>query len=199
MESTQVTGGLAQPRRRNAGAASTHLLTAKDVRMMLGSIETATTAGLHDRAMLVVMLYCFVRPGAMLRLRVKDYVREGNQRWLMLRAFAGHKRRVPVHHTAAAWLDAYLEAAGISGESKGMLFWPALAKDGSRKQPATRDDVLRTVRSLAKKAGVYKAIRCRTLRASGIALFLEAGGTVEEAKAMSGFRNLSSFLERCGL
>ena len=39
------------------------LLTEEDVRILLAGIDTATTAGLHDRAMLGVMLYCFVRPG----------------------------------------------------------------------------------------------------------------------------------------
>jgi len=184
-----------RPPRRHAGVNTTQLLTAEDVRVLLGGIETATTAGLHDRAMLGVMLYCFVRPAAIIGLRVKDYGREGNQRWLTLRESGGHRRCVPLNHSAAAWLDAYLKGAGIGGEAEGRLFWSAVGKDGGRKQPATRGDVLRTVRSLARKAGVSKTIRWYTLRASGIALFLEAGGTVEEAKAMAGFRNDSS-LER---
>jgi len=82
METTQVGGEWTQPPRRNAGASRPQLLTEEDVRVLLGRIETATTSGLHDRAMLGVVLYCIVRPGAVVGLRVKDYAREGNQRWL---------------------------------------------------------------------------------------------------------------------
>jgi site-specific recombinase XerD len=198
METTIATEEWTQPVRRNrcnAGASGAQMLTAEDVHVLLGDIETATPAGLHDRAMLAVMLYCVVRPGALLCLRVKDYELEGDRRCLTLRESGGRERHVPVHVTAVAWLDAYLDAAGIGGDADGPLFRSSLGKDGRRKKPATGGDILRTVKNLARKAGVPKLLSSHTLRASGIALCLEDGGTVEAVRAMVGFRTTRS-LER---
>ena len=126
---------------------------------------------------------------------MKDYTCEDDRRWLTLSESGGHERLVPVHPTAAAWLDAHVEAAGIGGDAGGPLFRSALRSDGTRKRAATGGELLRTVKILARKAGVRKIIRSHTLFASGLVLFLEAGGTIETAKAMAGFYN-DRFLER---
>ena len=188
----------ARPARRASGASKPDLLTANDVSALLSRIDTSTPDGLHDRAMIGVLLHCFVRPGAMLRLRVRDYVRESNRRWLRLPDSGGLERRISVRSPADAWLDAYLKSAAIGSDAKASLFWPVLGQDGGRERPPTRSDVLRALRSLAKKAGVSKPILQHTLFASGIAMFLETGGDVEEVKSLAGFRT-SDFLRRLGI
>jgi hypothetical protein len=43
----------------------------------------------------------------------------------------GRTSEVPAHHNAEAYLDAYIEAAGIAGGRKGLLFRSAKAKTGT--------------------------------------------------------------------
>jgi hypothetical protein len=42
--------------------------------------------------------------------------------WLRLHERGGKFHELPAHHTAEAYLDAYIEAAGISDDRKGPLF-----------------------------------------------------------------------------
>ena len=59
----------------------------------------------------------------------------GKRWWLRLHEKGGKFHEVPAHHNAEAYLDAYIEAAGIAGEKKGPLFRSVLGKSGSRTYP----------------------------------------------------------------
>jgi integrase/recombinase XerD len=63
------------------------------------------------------MVYSFARVGTGVTLRVEDYFEHGKRSWLRL-----HERRegseVPCHHNFEAYLDAWIEAAGIAGDKK---------------------------------------------------------------------------------
>ena len=69
-----------------------------------------------------VMVYSFARVGATLAMRVEDYYPEGRRGWFRLHEKGGKLHSVPAHHNAEAYLDAYLEAAGIAEDRKGPLF-----------------------------------------------------------------------------
>lgn len=171
------------------------VLSPAEVRRLLCSIDTTTATGLHDLAMLAVMIYCFVRPGAVPDLRVGDYERVGQRRWLRLHAETGRPNRVPVDHRAAAYLDAYLTVAGIGEDGEGRLFRRIAGSGAAGKRPATSKHVMRTVRELARAAGVSTEINIHMLRATGLAMFLAEGGTSEQVMAMTGIHNPSR-LER---
>src|SRR6266851_3882332 len=74
-----------------------------------------TGAAFRDRALIGVMVYSFARVGAGVTLRVEDYFEHGKRSWLRL-----HERRegseVPCHHNLEAYLEAWIEAAGIAGD-----------------------------------------------------------------------------------
>ena len=95
------------------------MLTADQARQLLDSIDTSDVVGLRDRALIGVMVYSFARVGAVVGMRVEDYYPHGKRWWFRLHEKGGKRHEVPAHHNAEAYLDAYLEAAGIGEDKKG--------------------------------------------------------------------------------
>ncbi len=97
---------------------------------------------------------------------------------------------MPCHHRLEAYLDAYIEAAGIGNDRKGPLFRSAIGK--TKKLSASslsRSDVWHMVRRRAADAGIAMAIGCHTFRATGITDYLTNGGRIEVAQRMAGHAN----------
>jgi integrase/recombinase XerD len=107
----------------------TPVLSAEDARTLLDSIplkigpepgpgeedkRPPSLIGLRDRAMIGVMVYSFARIGAVVGMKGEDYYQNGKRWWLRLHEKGGKFHEVPAHHNAEAYLDAYLEAAGIA-------------------------------------------------------------------------------------
>jgi hypothetical protein len=108
-------------------------------------------------------------------------------------------RRLPPHHTLEAYLDAYIEAAGIRDGGKTPLFRSAVGRtDILTNKPMNRVDAWRMIQRRAAELGMRARIGCHTFRATGITAYLEAGGTLENAQAMAALGALTSFrrLER---
>ena len=69
--------------------------------------------GLRDRALLGVMLFSFARVGALVKMDVRHYRSTGRRAFFELSEKGGKWARIPAHHQATAWTDAYLDAAGL--------------------------------------------------------------------------------------
>ena len=92
-------------------------------------------------------------------------------------------RRITI---SIAYLDAYVEAAGIAEDSKSPLFRSAAGRTGTlTKKPMNRIDAWRMIQRRAEGLGFRVKIGCHTFRATGITAYLEAGGTLENAQAMA--------------
>src|SRR5580692_947840 len=100
----------------------TPVLKADQARALLDSIKTDSIIGLRDRALIGLMCYTFARVSAMVHMRVEDYYENGKRGWIRLHEKGGKRPEVPAHHNAEAYLDAYLEAAGIRAEKHSSLF-----------------------------------------------------------------------------
>jgi len=61
------------------------------------------------------MVYSFARVSAGATLRVEDYFEHGKRAWLRLHEKGGKRHEVPCHHNLAAYLDAWIDAAGAGG------------------------------------------------------------------------------------
>jgi integrase/recombinase XerD len=163
----------------------TPVLKADEARKLLDSIDTSTIAGKRDRALIGVMVYSFARIGAALAMRGEDYYTEGRRGWFRLHEKGGKLHQVPAHHNAEAYLDAYLEAAGIGADRKGPLFRTI---DRTRKltaNPMSRYDALKMIKRRSRVAGLPPDICNHTFRATGITAYLDNGGTIENAQAIA--------------
>jgi site-specific recombinase XerD len=164
----------------------TPVLSAKETRRLLDSIDTSHVVGLRDRALIAVMVYSFARVGAVVAMNVGDYYGNGKKWWVRLHEKGGKFHEVPVHHNAEEYLDAYITAAGIAEKKKTPLFRSTVGC--SRELTANRMhriDVFRMIRRRAEAAAIDADISCHTFRATGITTYLENGGTIEHAQQIA--------------
>jgi site-specific recombinase XerC len=164
----------------------TPVLTAKQARELLDSIDVSTLVGLRDRALIAVMTYALARVGAVVSMRVEDYYPQSKRWWVRLHEKGGKRHEMPAHHNLEAYLDAYLDAAGIREDKKTPLFRSAAGRTGALTTIAmNRVDAWRMVQRRAAELGMKGRIGCHTFRATGITAYLEGGGTLENAQAMA--------------
>jgi site-specific recombinase XerD len=163
----------------------TPVLKAEQARLLLDSIDTSSISGLRDRALIGVMVYSFARVSAVIKMKTDDYYQNGKRWWFRLHEKGGKRHDVPAHHNAEAYLDAYLEAAGIAGQKKTPLFRTINKQRQLSDSPMYREDVLRMIKRRAEDAGLPATTCCHTFRATGITAYLENGGTIENAQAIA--------------
>jgi site-specific recombinase XerC len=96
----------------------TPVLTEKEARRLLDSIDTTTLVGLRDRALIGVMTYAFARIGAVVGMKVEDYYPAGKRWWVRLHEKGGKRHEMPAHHKLEHFIDEYLAAAGIREDGK---------------------------------------------------------------------------------
>ena len=72
--------------------------------------KTPLLLGLRDRALIGVMVFSFARISAVFGMKVEDYYPNGKRWWLRLHEKGGKFHELPAHHTAEAYLDAYIAA-----------------------------------------------------------------------------------------
>jgi integrase/recombinase XerD len=68
--------------------------------------------------------------GAMIGMNVEDYFQKSKRGWFRLHEKGGQAPRVPIHHNAEAYMDAYLAAAGIAEQGKSSSFAAWIAGGG---------------------------------------------------------------------
>jgi site-specific recombinase XerD len=98
--------------------SKTTVLDTEQARRLLDSIDTSTLVGLRDRALISVMTFAFARVGAVVAMRVEDYYPKGKRWWVRLHEKGGKRHEMPAHHNLEAYLDTYIEAAGIGDGGK---------------------------------------------------------------------------------
>jgi len=164
----------------------TLVIPAAEARRLLNSIDTSHVVGLRDRALVAIMVYSFARVGAVVKMRVEDYYQNGKRYWIRLHEKGGKFHEVPAHHVAEEYIDAYIQAAGIAGDDKGILF---RSTRGRSRELSDRSlytsDVLRMIKRRVEEAGMSRKISCHTFRATGITTYLENGGSVEHAQQIA--------------
>jgi hypothetical protein len=161
------------------------VLSAAKVEQHLKNIATTTQTGQRDQTMIAVMIYYIDRPKSVRRLMAVDYKRSGAERPLRQHPGDANANSVPVPAEVAACLDPYLEAAGTA-EDDGPLFRSIRPATGPRNGPATGWNLVRTIRKRVTAACLARTLARDRLRATGLAMVLADGGSIEQAKAMTG-------------
>jgi integrase len=119
-------------------------------------------------------------------MRVEDVYTQNKRLWVRLREKGGKPHEMPCHHTLEAYLDAYIEGAGISAEGKGPLFRTIQRGTGRLSSTALpQANAYAMVTRRARAAGLDTKIGNHTFRATGITAYLKNGGTLENAAAMA--------------
>lgn len=161
----------------------TPVLSPDEARLLLDSIALDQPGGFRDRAMIGVMIYSFARVSAVVGMNVDDYYQQGKRWWLRLHEKGGKHHEVPAHHNAETYLDAYIDAGGLT---KGTPLWRSLTKErGYGPNRMSRTDVFRMIKRRCHDAGLGEAANCHTFRATGITAYLLNGGTIENAQAIA--------------
>ena len=165
----------------------TPVLSAKETRAMLDGIDVSTVVGLRDRAILGVLVYGFARVSAAVSLRVADYS-QGPRSFFRLHEKGGRYNVVPAHHTAQAYVDAYLTAAGIGEDRRGPLFRSCEPgrRDALQDRAMSRLSALKMIKRRARKAGLPAEICAHSFRGTGITEYLRNGGELEIAARIAG-------------
>ena len=164
------------------------LLSASETRALLDGIDLSTLAGLRDRALLGVLVYSFARVSAAVSMRVADYYTQGPRSFFRLHEKGGRYNVVPAHHTAQAYVDAYLAAAGIAEDRRGPLFRPCPSgrNDALLDRPMTRTTALKMIKRRAHQAELPREICAHSFRGTGITEYLRNGGDLEVAARIAG-------------
>jgi hypothetical protein len=64
------------------------------------------------------MTYALARVGAVVAMRIEDYYPQSKRWWVRLHEKGGKRHEMPGHHNLEAYLDAYIDAAGVREEKK---------------------------------------------------------------------------------
>jgi site-specific recombinase XerD len=164
----------------------TPVLAADEARTLLDAIDATTLTGLRDRALIGLMVYSFARVSAALGMRIEDVYVQGRRTWVRLREKGGKQHEMPCHHNLETYLHAYINAAPLAGDNKGLLFRSTLGRTGQlSSQPMTQADAYRMVRRRAADAGILTKIGNHSFRATGITEYLRNGGKLEIAQQMA--------------
>ena len=161
----------------------TPILSAEDTRQLFERFDPALLSDVRDRAIIAVMVYSFARVSAVIKLRVKDYQRQGMKAWLALDEKGGKHNRVPVHHQAIEYIEAYLQKSGLAQARDTPLF-----RSLTHRGTALSDRALRRENAyhMIQRRMIDAGIGCHSFRGTGITNFLEHGGTLETAARIAG-------------
>src|SRR3954453_8392485 len=176
--------------RHSVSKGATAVISSAEARELLDSMDPSNLVRLRDRALVAVMAFSFARVSAVVGLKLEDYYPQKKRWWLRLREKNGKVNEMPCHHKLEAYLDAYIEAAGIAADRKGPLFRAAVGRTGKlSEKPLSRTDVWYMIRRRAADAGIETKVGCHTFRATGITDYLTNGGKLEIAQRMAGHAN----------
>lgn len=167
---------------------ATPVLEAGEWRQLLDAIPTETVRDLRDRALIATLTYSFARIGAALKMKVEDLRPRGASWTVRLHEKGGKQHSMPCHHALAEALHAYINAASIAEDRKGVLFRTCPGHDATEltDQPMSQPDAWRMIRRKAAAAGITAPIGNHSFRATGITAYLANGGQLEHAQEMAG-------------
>jgi integrase/recombinase XerC len=164
----------------------TPVLSPKETRRLLESIDVSTHAGLRDRALIGLMVYSFARIGAALAMKAEDVYVQNRRLWVRLHEKGGKRHDMPCHHNLETYLEAYLDGSGIRHDPKGPLF-RTIGRNTREltRTPLPQANAYAMIRRRAAGARIKTRIGNHTFRATGITAYLKNGGTLEQAAAMA--------------
>lgn len=178
--------------RQSSRTGKTPVIIPEQVRQILDGIPCITQADYRDRALIGLMVFSFFRVSAALSLLLSDYELRGDQRWIIGEEKGSKRHEMPVHPTLEILMDEYIECVGMTVLSTP-LFQSSNARGGKLTgRPFDRTAAWRMVRRRAAAAGINRKIGNHSFRATGITTYLNAGGSLEDARIMANHSNATT-------
>lgn len=179
----------------SAKTGKTPVIVPEQVRQILDAIPSGPDArhvDHRDRALIGLMVFSFFRISAALSLKVKDYELRGSQRWLIGEEKGSKRHEMPCHPDLIELLDHYISESGLK-DPEAPLFQSSIGKSGQLSGKIfDRTSAWRMVRRRSTNAQVHRKIGNHSFRATGITTYLNAGGTLEDARIMANHSNATT-------
>jgi integrase/recombinase XerD len=163
-------------------------ITVEQARTLLRSVDTGHVVGLRDRAILATLAYTACRAGAVAKLRLGDFQDDGTQYVLRFQEKGGKSREIPVRYDLEGFILAYVDAAGIVGETKDSPLFRA-SNGRSRKlaaKPLGTERICELVKRRLKDAGPPSRLSPHSFRVTAITSLLEQGVPMEDVQYLAG-------------
>jgi len=132
------------------------------------------------------MGYTFARVGAALQMKVEDYYIQKRRGWVRLHEKGGKVNELPCNHNLEAFLDAWLDASGLSIKPDAPLFPTLRHGKLTGRQALAPAEVHMMIQRRARAAGIRTKVSAHSFRATGITTYLHNGGKLEVAQQMAG-------------
>lgn len=157
-------------------------LSIEEIDRIIATIDTRTTKGLRDRAMLEVLYSCGLRVSELTSLRLGDlFFGEG---YIRVIGKGDKQRLVPVSNVARDKIQLYLAERVSKYTGEDVVFL------NNRGRALTRVMLFRIIRDAAKLAGIDKQISPHTFRHSFATHLLEGGAGIRQVQEMLGHENI---------
>jgi site-specific recombinase XerD len=174
----------------------TRALTPTRARQLMGLPSGDSLLEARDRAILKLALYTGARIGTLCRLRVKDFLQDGDEATIRLNEKGDKHRTIGIHFAAAEALGEYVKSAGLE---TGPLFRARRApksEDLGEKQISPASMYRLIGGYLERLPGALKEDGCiytpHSLRATTATLLLDAGVDIMKVRDLLGHRHVTT-------
>lgn len=164
-----------------------HALDPEEIEKLLEAPDLNSRLGVRDRAILELFYSSGLRLGEMARISLGDIQWEAEV--IRLTGKGTKQRMVPIGKQAQGWLKRYLRdvRSQHAKDSTGGEFFLSIRGTG-----ISRETIARTVRRLAKRAGIEKRVTPHMLRHSFATHLLAGGADLRVIQEMLGHSNIET-------
>jgi integrase/recombinase XerD len=171
--------------RPQGGQKLPRFLTQEEIERLLTALDTTTTEGVRDRALVEVLYATGLRVSELVSLSTSSV--DVDTGVLFCMGKGSKQRRVPVGRSALEWLQRYQAARRVllAGRESQRLFVGYLGR------PLTRQNVWAMLKRAAEKVGI-DGVTPHVLRHSFATHLLEHGADTRSVQAMLGHSDLAT-------
>lgn len=161
-------------------------ITTAQARQLLASIELRAVADYRDRAVIATLIYTAARAGAIARLRLRDWRREGGQSVLRFHEKGGKQRVIPIRTDLERCLGDYVETFDPQRSVGDLPLFRTVKHALLTEHPMSNVDVCRMVKRRLAQAGLPDNISPHSFRACAATDLLLQGVPLEDVQQLLG-------------
>ena len=156
-------------------------LTTAEIDRLIGSIDSSTTKGLRDRAILELLYSCGLRVSELCELRIGDlFFGEG---YIRVTGKGDKQRLVPISAMARERINLYLDYRKNRFRDEVLFL-------NNRGCKLTRVMIFTIIKQAAQRASIDKKISPHTFRHSFATQLLQGGASIRQVQELLGHENI---------